>query len=659
MNFAQPAWLILLVLLPLLGAGAIAVAKLRSSQWDAFVASRLRSSLLRRSSPLPRWFALLFLLAACASIIIAIARPQGDAGTRTEKSLGRNLLIALDLSRSMRVADVKPDRLAQAKMVIYELLDSMPNERIGLIGFAGSAYTYAPLTVDHAAVRETVNQIDETWTTFGGSNLTEAVRLAIDTLRETGQKNNALVILSDGEKHDGDIDDIVAEAAAAGVYILAVGVGTEDGDYVPNPDFPGGKMVNLNGQPIISRLQPDTLRKLATETKGRYAVAGAGADIPDLVKSVLKDLDAFEMEGRERRVSIEFYQWLLLPGIVFLSAALIAATRWRGINPTVTTAAVLLMMLPPARADEVAEARQALQENRHADARRSYQNLAEKSLLAGRKARFRLGEASASYQAGDFRSARSAYSKALLTREPAVLNAAHQGLGVTLFQLGWITLSGNPYPKDPSKIPDLDAFDALVHARFDQLLKADPEESSGIRPIESIITGWTDAVRHFDTVISSGKPAKDAQTNRDTTITYLKRLQELLKEEMQQTADAIPQPQPGEGDPSEGDPGEGEPGEGDDKGDKNPGEGEPKDEGEGGDQQPPDDGSNGDEESEDPNQGKKPGDKEAEGDGGTKPEDANESPQDRARRLLQENTDLEKGPLTPGRREFRNPAKDW
>ncbi len=206
MKFAQPAWLVLLVLLPLLGVAAVFVARLRRKQWAAFVAPRLRGVLLKRGSPLPRWFALLFLLAACAAIIIALARPQGDAGTRTEKSLGRNVLIALDLSRSMRVRDVKPDRLAQAKMVIYELLDAMPNERVGLIGFAGTAYVYAPLTVDHGAVRETVEQIDETWAPLGGSDLAAAVRLATDTLKKTGQKNNALVILSDGEKHEGDLD---------------------------------------------------------------------------------------------------------------------------------------------------------------------------------------------------------------------------------------------------------------------------------------------------------------------------------------------------------------------------------------------------------------------------------------------------------------------
>jgi Ca-activated chloride channel family protein len=667
-NFAHPAWLILLVLLPLLGAGAIAVARLRRKQWSVFVASRLRSAILRRGSPLPRWFALIFLLAACATIIGALARPQGDAGTRTEKSLGRNLLIALDLSRSMRVADVKPDRLAQAKMVIFEMLEAMPNERIGLIGFAGSAYSFAPLTVDHAAVRETVEQIDENWTTQGGSDLGAAISLAIDTLRKTGQKNNALVILSDGEQHDGSLSDIIEQANQSGVFILAIGVGTEDGDYVPFSEFPGGKMLDRSGNPVISRLQTDVLRRLATETNGRYAVAGAGVDVPGMVKSFIKDLDAFEMEGRERRVSVEFYQWLLLPAILFLMCSLLAGTRWRGVNRVAAAAVVFLLPCFPARADEVSEARRALEENRHGDAKKAYRKLAEASPLASRKARFRLGEAAAAYQGGEFRDARAAYSEALLSKDPALLESAHLGLGVTLFQLGWMTLSGEAYPADPADAPTLESFDALVRGRFDQILQphpADDESSNRSKPIESIIVSWTDAVRHFDTVLSSGHSSQSspdktsARNNRTVTITYLKRLQELLEEEIQQTEDAMPQPGEGEGEP--GQPGEGDPDEPQEGDSDEEGPGSPKSEegeGEGDEPQEPQEDSDGEEDS-DQDQGKKPGEQEEEGESGKTPADPNESPEDRARRLLKESADLEKGPLTPGRREFRDPDKDW
>jgi Ca-activated chloride channel family protein len=659
LSLAQPAWLILLVLLPLLGTGALVIARLRKKQWSAFVAPRLRGALLRRGSPLPRWFGFLFLLAACGAIIGSLARPRADAGTRTEKTLGRNVLIALDLSRSMRVADVKPDRLSQAKLIIFELLEAMPNERIGLIGFAGTAYPFAPLTIDHGAVREVVEQIDETWTTQGGSNLSEALELAIETLKETGQKNNALVILSDGEHHDDNLDTMISEAERAGIYILAIGVGTEDGDYVPNSDFPGNRMLDRNANPVLSRLQPDVMRKLAAETKGRYAVAGSGVDIPAIVKSAIQDLDAFELEGRERKVSIEFYQWLLLPAIVFLLGSIVAATRWRGVNPpAVATVACMLAAAPqPSRADAVADARAALEAKDWSRARESYKNLAEGTALQDRRARFRLGEGTAAYRGGDFRQARTAFSKAIAEGSPEVLENAHLGMGNTLFQLGWNSIAKESYPNNPDDLPDLGKFDALIKEQLAKLKEGGEDDSGGYLRFETLTRNWTDAVRHYDSSLAAGTSNNTAAgRNRATTITYLKRLQELLRDEEEETQQSLPQPQPGEGEPqkqedgeSDGKQEEGDEGEGQDQPEGDSGEGgeESDRDGSGDDKEDPEKGNSGDKddkEKEDPDDGKG---------------EPDETPEDRARRILKENADLEKGPLTPGRRELRDPEKDW
>lgn len=655
MKLDQPAWLLLWILLPMLGAGAVLTARLRRRQWSAFVAPRLRTALLKRGSPLPRWFALAFLLMACAALIGAMSRPKGEAGTKTEKSIGRNVLIALDLSRSMRVQDVKPDRLGQAKMVIYELLEAMPDERVGLIGFAGDAYVYAPLTVDHAAVRETVEQIDETWAPRGGSNLAEAVKLATMTLRNTGQRNNALVILSDGEKHEGDLEDMISEAEHSGVYILAVAVGTENGDYVPNPEFPsaGGRMVDRRGKPVVSRMQPEVMRKLAAETKGRFAIAGSGADIPEMVKFSIKDLDSFEIQGRERTVSIEFYQWLLLPGIVFLIASIVAGTRWRGVNPAVLAAGAVLAPTN-AGADLASDAKAAMSEERYQDAYKAYQKLARDTKFEDRRARFHLGEALAAYRAGEFKRARSAYSQAMLSRDPRIESSAHAGLGNSLFQLGWRNLSDEWYPSDPSKLPDMESFDSLVRDRLAKLKEnAEPgdEPATGYARMNALITNWSDAVRHYDSALASPQPDAAAKENRKLAMTYLKRLYELLEEDHEETEQSLPQPQPQEG--------EGQPQEGDgDSDDKKPGkkgeQGEPKDQGD----DKKDQGKGGDDErKEDSKGGGKPDDKEDDS-GKSKPK-PDETPQDHARRKLKENSDLEKGPPIPGRFEFHNPEKDW
>ncbi len=652
MNFAQPSWLITLLLIPLLVIIAMLAVRFRRAQWTAYIAGRLRDSLVMRGSPLPRWISLFLLITACAALIVALSRPQGDAGKQTETMQGRNVMIALDISKSMRVNDVKPDRLTQAKVVIYELLEAMPNERIGMIGFAGTSYLYAPLTIDHSAVRELVDQVDETWAPLGGSDLASAVHLATETLKKTGQKNNALVILSDGEEHDGELNSIIAEAEQAGIYIIAVGVGTEDGGFVPSSDFPNGQLIDSSGRAVISRLQAKVMRKLAEETKGRFAIAGSGADIPALVKSVVMGLDAFQAPGRERRISIEFYQWILLPAIIFLIVSIIAGTRWKRVQTLLFILGGIFIGVE-AKANDASNAKKLLENQEYQAASDAYRNLAEKSFSRETKARYHLGEASASYRTKDFRGARTAFSQSLMSTDPKVLENGHVGMGNSLFQLGWIGLSGEPYPSDPSLIPDLARFDTLakeVLAKMRESDASDDSESGGYVRIESIITNWADAVRHFGSAELQPPTNEAAEKNSSLAITYLKRLAELLTQEKQDAEQSMPEAGPGEGQPQEGD---GEPQEGDGKkgkkgqkksGDKGD-EGEEKKDGSG-DDDPKNDGGE---------KGKKETKKDGEKDG----DNPNESPQQRARRILKENSDLEKGPLSPGRREFGTADKDW
>ena len=645
MNLAHPAWLFALALPLILAVLAVVIARLRRSQWQAFAADRLRPILIKRRSPVVRWISFSLLLLACISLVIALARPLEKAGTREEKILSRNVLIALDLSRSMRVQDVKPDRLSRAKIAIYELLEELPNERVGIIGFAGSAYVYAPLTVDHAAVRQTVDQIDENWATFGGSNLKEAVVLAIDTLKKTGQKQNALVIFSDGEKHDGSLDEIASEAKLAGVNILAIGIGTENGDYVPNADFPGNRMIDENGQPVISRLQPEVLRNLAEATNGKYAAAGSGDDIASLVKTSIKELDAFEMEGRQREVTIEYYQWFLLPAIVFLFASIIIGTRWRGVGKVAATLAIFLMP-DPSQADDAKDAARFLSEKNFTAAAQTYRKLAKESQSSNLRSRYHLGEGIASLRDGSFKSARSAFSKSLDANNPDVLAEAHLGMANSLFQLGWLELAGSAYPQDPKSSPDMAQFDQLVRTRLKILAAA--KEDGEVEKIEALITNWADAVRHCDSAIFNFPANNAAKNNRQMTITYLKRLRELLEEEKEKTEQNMPMPQPGGEGESQPDEGDGDP-----------------DEKQDGDQQNKDSKSHGDKgdekrEKKDGSNGKEPKPKDDPGkDKGEKPEDPNETPEKRARRILKDSADLEKGPLTPGQIEFNPPAKDW
>lgn len=646
MNFEHPIWFLAWIALPVFVVVAVLVGRFGKDRWEVLAAERLRGRLIRRQNALPRWMALGFLLAGISALIVAMARPQGDAGVKTQKTEGRNVMIALDLSRSMRVKDVNPDRLGQGKVLIYELLETLETDRVGLIGFAGRASLYAPLTIDHAAVRETVEQIDEEWAERGGSDLSDAVKLATRVLKETGQKNNALVLISDGEELDGDLDAIIADAERSGVTIFAIGVGTENGGFVPHPDFPGG-LVDREGNRVLSRLQPEVMKQLATETGGRYMIAGRGADIPRMVESAIQGMDAFEMEGGQTRVVVEFYQWALLPGIFFLMAAIISGTRWRGISHRVGAAAAGVMLVvvasSDARADSLGDARKAFEEERFADARDVFRELAERKGDSERSMRYHLWEGLSAYEAEDYRAARSAFSEALLSEEGRVAAKAHDGLGNTLFQLGWLGLSGKRYPAG-EQTPDMEDFERLVREQLAKMAEAEVPasgETNEFIRLDSIIVNWGDAVRHYDSALAKDSKSRGPERNRRLVMAYLIKLKEILEEEKERAEANMPAEGEGEG---EGPPQEGEGG----QGGGSPG-------GKGGGRPENEEGGDGEEEEEKaPESG---GDEEEGEDEGANP---NETPEERARRILGENSDVEKGPVTPGEfRRFDSPEKDW
>jgi Ca-activated chloride channel family protein len=649
MSLAHPSWLAGLLVLPLLVVVGMLAARSRSRAWRVLVAPRLRRSLLRGRSPVPRWLALAALLAAIACLLGALARPQGDGGTRTEALRGRNVLLAIDLSRSMRVTDVLPSRLDQARTIALELLDALPDDRIGVIGFAGVPFLVAPLTVDHAAVRETIQQLDTEAIPAGGSDLAGAVRMAAQTFRDSGIRDGALVVVSDGEEHGGQITDTASEADHAGLFIFAVAVGTEDGGFVPDLNAPDGKFRDRDGNAVLSRRHDEALRQFATATGGRFVLASSGTAIGPLIDAATRDLERFEIETRQRVVAIELFQWLLLPAVLLLMAAILAGTNWRPFAGR--AAASLLAAATPLRApaaepatDPATERFARLAEQAHGDTR----------------SRYRLAEGTAALSSGDLHAARTALSAALLSNHRGVQAAAHHNLANCLIEAGWRALAGGePYPGGDAAAAQLDEH--LARRLAEWLVDETPETgaSAGLRLFDSVLLSWTDAIRHYDSAVAADPPRDDSLHNRAVAVRLLGRLRQTLEQSANTAQQQLPPPEPqdgGEGgqQPQPGDrPDQQPPDQGAGKGDQpqpRPGEGEHE-----GERQPPppdDTGPPGDPHGD--NQSERPDRKRPE------PGRADESPAQEARRLLRDNADFEHGPLIPGlRREFRRPAKDW
>lgn len=332
MTLAEPAFLLLLLLIPLLALGAFLAERQRRAAWQTLVAPRLRRKLAAPLSPWSRWLSLGGGLLGLCLLIFCLAQPIAGEKETTSLVKGRNIIIAVDASRSMLVRDVAPNRLNAAKTAVYELLERFPDDRIGLLAFAGSASLQAPLTIDHNALRETLDQLDETNVPSGGSNLADAINLATKTFKETGQQTHGLIVISDGELHEGELEDASFDARQAGVFVVTIGLGTREGDFVPDPTEEDGRFRDRSGKPVLSRLNPDPLRTLAGDTGGLY-LEGFGSDFTDKIDTVISRLDAFEDEGRIQKTPVPRFQWFLIPAMILMLASILFRFLWSPTRP--------------------------------------------------------------------------------------------------------------------------------------------------------------------------------------------------------------------------------------------------------------------------------------------------------------------------------------
>jgi len=326
LKLANPEWLLLLLaLLPVL-ALRVRAHFLARRGLPGLVSPKLRGHLISGTGSLWRWLRFGLGSIAIALIAFALARPQWGVEKIEAQSQGRNVLIAIDTSRSMMANDVTPDRLTRAKLAAQDIVNALPNDRIGLIAFSGTAFVQAPLTIDHAAVNETLQQFDTALIPRGGTNLSSAVSLAIDTFRKADIGESALIIFSDGEDLEGgeELVRLRGEAAGAGMTIVAIAVGTESGSIIPDPEAnqPGVFVKDDNGQIVRSRLNPLALQKISAEAEnGLFLMLDGRRSIASVVAASLSQLEATAQDEIARERPIERFPVFLGLGLLFMVAA--------------------------------------------------------------------------------------------------------------------------------------------------------------------------------------------------------------------------------------------------------------------------------------------------------------------------------------------------
>lgn len=328
MTFAHPYLLLLLLLLPvaawLKGKQGLAPAFLYSSVHLLDGLTRARTSKTGRFLAALQWLALTLL-------IVALAQPQLTHSQTSVKASGVDIIVALDLSGSMRAEDFelrsgRINRLEMAKRVLEKFIRKRPNDRIGLVAFATEAYTASPLTLDHDFLFANLDRLQLGAINQNSTAIGSALSTAVNRLRDIKAKSKIIVLMTDGVNNAGRIEPLAAAdaAAALGVRVYTIGVGTHGS--APVPQYIMGQKVYQMQQVDIDE---DTLRKIADKTGGRYY----RADNAERFASIYDEID--RLEKTEAKVNKytqyhELFPWCIAPGLAVLLLALVLDhTVWR------------------------------------------------------------------------------------------------------------------------------------------------------------------------------------------------------------------------------------------------------------------------------------------------------------------------------------------
>lgn len=247
------------------------------------------------------WKAVLFTL-AYASLVIAMANPQIGQTIEDIKREGVDIIIAFDVSRSMLAEDVAPNRLEKAKHEVQRFIDLLEGDRIGLIAFAGMAHVQCPLTLDYSAAKLFLRMMETDLIPQPGTAVGDAIRKATKAFIQTERKHKVLILITDGEDHESEPIKAAEEAAAEGIIIYTIGIGSPQGVPIPLYDRygnPAGFMKDRQGNVVTSSLDVTTLQRIAYTTNGKYYISTAGETELKEIYAEIGQLEKKELTSRQ------------------------------------------------------------------------------------------------------------------------------------------------------------------------------------------------------------------------------------------------------------------------------------------------------------------------------------------------------------------------
>jgi len=323
MRFGEPIYLYLIILIPLLIGFMIWTERKRKALSAQFVDASLYSRLVSPRAVEQRRRKTRLLILGLVFLMIALAQPRWGFQWEDLKQRGVDIVVALDVSNSMRATDIKPSRLERAKYKIADLLRMLKGDRVGLVAFAGTSFLHCPLTLDYQAAEMFLGALDTDLIPLQGTALGHAIETSIKAFSTTERKSKAIILITDGEDHEGTVLKALQRAQKEGVKIFVIGIGQDEG--VPVPDPSGGFKRNRSGEIVLSKINEPLLEKIAVETGGVYVRSVHGdMDLRTIyLEQIQQSMEKKELKSSRRKHWTERFQWLIFAGLLCF-----AGERW-------------------------------------------------------------------------------------------------------------------------------------------------------------------------------------------------------------------------------------------------------------------------------------------------------------------------------------------
>lgn len=292
LRFEDPIYLWLLLLLPLLAIVRLIAWRKYKKNLKAFGDPQLVRLLTPDVSKPRRVVKFWLLMFALAMLVLMLARPQMGTKISHENRNGIEAIICMDISNSMKAEDVVPSRLERSKMLVEDMVDHFTNDKVGLVVFAGDAFVQLPITSDYVSAKMFLQNIDPSLIATQGTDIAQAINLAMHSFTQQDKVGRAIIVITDGEDHEGGAVEAAKAAKAKGINVFILGIGSTKGSPIPAGD--GGYMKDASGQTVMSALNEQMCKDIAQAGSGTYIHVDNTSDAQEQLNDALTKLQKGE-----------------------------------------------------------------------------------------------------------------------------------------------------------------------------------------------------------------------------------------------------------------------------------------------------------------------------------------------------------------------------